>query len=64
MAYEDSVCCGVVRLIGNGSDDDSDPRASNRRTEPGEDDDNRTSTMIYLEGGQFSMGTDSDAGFF
>ncbi|WP_276270855.1 formylglycine-generating enzyme family protein [Haloarcula litorea] len=67
MTDEDPACCGPDR----GSDErparaGGDRRgtdAARRATEPAGGDDDRTEGMVRLDGGTFTMGTDSDEGF-
>lgn len=65
MTEDSPACCSVSR------DGDSPSRERNDRasseillsTAPVTPDDDRTTSMVRLEGGVFTMGTDSDVGF-
>ncbi|PSP92732.1 serine/threonine protein phosphatase [Halobacteriales archaeon QS_4_62_28] len=61
---DDPACCGAARDEELPSHGEGDDGASPRRaTDPATPDDDRTTAMVRLEGGTFTMGTDSDVGF-
>lgn len=61
---DDPACCVASRDEGASSSDETDGGGGSRpATDPATPDDDRTTAMVRLNGGQFTMGTDSDVGF-
>jgi len=61
---DDPACCVASRDEGASSSDETDGGGGSRpATDPATPDDDRTTAMVRLDGGQFTMGTDSDVGF-
>jgi formylglycine-generating enzyme required for sulfatase activity len=61
---DDPACCVASRDEGVSSSDETDGGGGSRpATDPATPDDDRTTAMVRLDGGQFTMGTDSDVGF-
>ena len=68
MTEKDHACCAVSRseeghTHGDEHDTSDGPQPRVPATEPATDDDDRTERMVRLDGGQFTMGTDSDVSF-
>lgn len=65
MADTDPACCAASRSKDAPSkpDDGADSSDSPRTTEPASADDDRTATMVRIDDGAFTMGTDFDEGF-
>jgi formylglycine-generating enzyme required for sulfatase activity len=61
---DDPACCVASRDERASSSDETDGGGGSRpATDPATPDDDRTTAMVRLDGGQFTMGTDSDVGF-
>jgi len=67
MKDDDPACCAASRDEQCPSQDEVHPDQSTStvsiRTEPATDEDERTQTMVRLDGGIFTMGTDDGVGF-
>ncbi|MFC6723976.1 formylglycine-generating enzyme family protein [Halobium palmae] len=67
MTGEDQSCCAASRAADrpSRSADETGRSAPGpiERTDPATDDDSRTKAMVRLDGGPFTMGTDSEEGF-
>ncbi|WP_136689177.1 formylglycine-generating enzyme family protein [Halorhabdus amylolytica] len=66
MTEDDSACCTAAREGVERPSREQDPEAASsthRSTNPADGEDDRTTGMVRLDGGTFTMGTDSDVGF-